>query len=160
MDVYGSIVVAHVFLVIVAFMAHGYSAFAMLGVKREPDRARVSMLLELSSQALVVAGLTLIVTVILGIIAAVMHGYFGQLWPWLSIVVVVVIWIVMTPLAAGPMSAVRRVLGLPIRGKIEGEPGTDEELALARAKLRPELVGVVGLAGILVLVWLMEMKPF
>lgn len=122
MDVYGSIVVAHVFLVIVAFMAHGYSAFAMLGVKREPDRARVSMLLELSSQALVVAGLTLIVTVILGIIAAAMHGYFGQLWPWLSIVVVVVIWIVMTPLAAGPMSAVRRVLGLPIRGKIEESP--------------------------------------
>jgi hypothetical protein len=160
MDLYPWIVIAHVFLVIVAFGAHGYSAFAMFGVKRETERPRLAALLELSSSALLVAGIALLVSVVLGIVAAAMHGYFGRLWPWASIVIVVVIWLAMTPLAAGPMSAVRRVLGVPIRGKIEGEVGTDAELIAARARLRPELVATVGLAGILVLTWLMEMKPF
>jgi hypothetical protein len=81
-------------------------------------------------------------------------------WPWASIAIVVAVWIAMTPLAAGPMSAVRRVLGLPIRGKVEGEPGTDEELAAARERVRPGLVAGVGLGALLVLVWLMEVKPF
>lgn len=160
MDIYPWIVIAHVFLVIVAFGAHGYSAFAMFGVKRETERERLSVLLELSSMALLVAGITLLLAVILGIVAAVMHGHFGRLWPWVSIVVVVVIWLAMTPVAAGPMVRVRAILGVPIRGKVEGPPGTDEELAAARARLRPELVAGVGLAGILALVWLMELKPF
>ena len=160
MDFYPWIVIAHVFLVIVAFGAHGFSAFAMFGVKRESERERLSVLLAQSSTALVVAGIALLVAVILGIVAAALHGHFGRLWPWVSIVVVVVVWLAMTPLAAGPMSRVRAILGLPIRGKVEGPPGTDEELTAARARLRPELVAGVGLLGILLLVWLMELKPF
>jgi hypothetical protein len=160
MDAYPWIVVAHVVFVIVAFGAHGYSAIAMLGVKRESERARLSALLGLSSTALVVAGITLLVAVILGIVAAAMGGHFGRLWPWVSIVVVVAVWVAMTPLAAGPMSGVRAVLGLPIRGKIIGPPGTDAELAAAQARIHPEGVAVVGLGAIAVLVWLMELKPF
>lgn len=160
MDLYPWIVVAHVFAVIAAFGAHGVSAFAMVGVKRESERPKIAALLELSSTALLIAGITLLIAVILGIAAAAMHGYFSRLWPWVSIVVVVVIWFAMTPLAAGPMIAIRRIIGAPIRGKIEGEPGSDDELVAARARLRPELVWTVGLTGILVLIWLMEMKPF
>jgi hypothetical protein len=61
MDIYPWIVVGHVFLVIVAFGAHGYSAFAMLGVKRETDRERTAVLLSLSSTALLVAGIGLLI---------------------------------------------------------------------------------------------------
>lgn len=160
MDLYPWIVVGHVFLVIVAFGAHGYSAFAMLGVKRETDRERTAVLLSVSSTALLVAGIGLLIAVVLGIVAAAMRGWFGMAWPWASIAIVVAVWIAMTPLAAGPMSAIRRVLGLPIRGKVEGVPGTDEELAAARERVRPGLVAGVGLGALLVLVWLMEVKPF
>ncbi len=160
MDLYPWIVVAHVFLVIVAFGAHGFSAFAMFGVKRETERPRIAVLLEQSSTALAVAGIALLLAVLLGIVAAVMHGWFGQLWPWASIIVVVVLWFAMTPLAAGPMSRIRTILGLPIRGKVADPTGTDEDLVAARAALRPELVAAVGLAGILVLTWFMEVKPF
>jgi hypothetical protein len=69
----------------------------------------------------------------------------------------------MTPLAANPMSAVRRELGLPTRNDQKGsipQPGTDEALAAARARLRPELVAGAGVLAIVILVWLMEMKPF
>ena len=160
MDLYPWVVVAHIFLVVVAFGAHGYSAVAMFGVKRETERPRASALISLSSSALMVAGITLLLAVLLGIVAAAMHGHFSRLWPWVSIVVVVVIWAAMTPLAAGPMSGVRTVLGLPIRGQPGGGEGTDAEFVAARARLHPERVAVFGLTGLLVLVWLMEMKPF
>ncbi len=164
MDLYPWIVIGHVVAVIVSFGAHGVSAFAMFQVKRETDRTRVAAVLDLSTSALLVAGIGLLVAVVLGIVAAAMHGFFGQLWPWVSIIVVAVVWFAMTPMAANPMGEVRKVLGLPVREDKKGDPprapGTDEALAIALARLRPEIVAAIGLAAIVVLVWLMEVKPF
>ena len=97
MAFYPWVVIAHVVFVILSFGAHGVSAFAMFRVKRETDRARIGAVLDLSTTALVAAGIGLILAVVLGIIAAAMAGYFGRLWPWASIAVVVVVWIAMTP---------------------------------------------------------------
>ena len=62
------------------------------------------------------------------------------------------------------MTGVRRALGLPSRLDKKGEapppPATDAELAAAQAKLRPEAVAGLGIVAIVVLVWLMEAKPF
>ena len=121
MAFYPWVVIAHVALVILAFGAHGVSAFAMFRVKRETDRARIGAILDLSNSALVSAGIGLIAAVVLGIIAAAMAGYFGRLWPWASIGVVVVAWISMTPMAAGPMADVRQALGQPSRRDKKGE---------------------------------------
>ena len=120
MDLYPWVVIGHVVFVILAFGAHGVSAFAMFRVKAEPDRARAAAVLDLSTVALAAAGIGLLVAVVLGIVAAAMAGYFGRLWPWASIVVVVLIWLAMTPLAANPMSEVRRQLGLPTRNDKKG----------------------------------------
>lgn len=160
MDLYPWVVVAHIIAVIVTFGAHGVSAFAMFVVKRESDRARLSAILSLSSTALVAAGIALLVAVVLGIVAAIMGGHFGRLWPWASIVVVVIVWLAMTPMAATPMSAVRIALGLPVRGKIAGPPGADADIVAAQARIRPEIVAAIGLGAIAILVWLMEVKPF
>lgn len=69
--------------------------------------------------------------------------------------------VAMTPLAANPMRAMRAALGM---GKDKSgappTPGTDAELAAAQAKLRPEATTAVGVLGLLILVWLMEAKPF
>lgn len=161
---YPWVVIAHVVFVILSFGAHGVSAFAMFRVKRETDRARIGAVLDLSTTALVAAGIGLILAVVLGIVAAAMAGYFGRLWPWVSIAVVVVAWIAMTPMAANPMTGVRRALGLPSRLDKKGEgpppPGTDDELAAAQAKLQPHAVAGLGIVAIVVLVWLMEAKPF
>ena len=164
MDFYPWVVVAHVFFVILAFGAHGVSAFAMFRVKSETDRTRMVAVFELSSVSLVAAGVGLLIAVVLGIIAAIVGGHLGRLWPWVSIAVVVVTWLAMTPLAANPMLAVRKALGMPARDAKKGDPPrqpeTDAELAAAQARLRPELVAAVGLVAIAVLVWLMELKPF
>ena len=163
MEFYPWVVLGHIVFVIVSFGAHGVSAFAMFRVKTEPDRVRAAAVLDLSTFALAAAGIGLLVAVVLGIVAAAMAGYFGRLWPWASIAVVGVTWLAMTPLAEHPMSDVRRQLGLPTRNDKKGvelQAGTDEALAAARGRLRPEFVAAIGILAIVVLVWLMEMKPF
>jgi len=163
MVLYPWVVIAHVVAVIVAFGAHGVSAFAMFRVRREPDRARLMAILELSSTALTTATLGLLVALVLGIIATVMGGFAGQAWPWLSVAILVIVGVAMTPMALTPMSEVRRALGMPVRTDKAGDPprdaSTDAELAAAQARLRPELVAAIGLVAMVVLVWLMEAKP-
>ena len=160
MQFYPWLVIAHVSFVIVAFGAHGVSAFAMFQVKRESDRARLAPLLDLSASTIGVFGIALLVAVILGIIAAAIGEFFGKLWPWVSIAVLFVAAGVMTPLAQIPMGRVRIALGLPVRGKSHGAPGSDADVAAARAALRPELVAILGVGALAVLVWLMVAKPF
>ncbi len=164
MQFYPWIVLAHVVLVIVAFGAHGVSAYSMFAAKGETDRARLGAVLDLSGRSLNLAGWGLLIAVLLGIVAAVVGGHFGRWWPWVSIVVVVLVFLAMTPMASGPMWAVRGALGQPPRGAKPGdpppEPASDADLAAARARLRPELVAAIGLGGIVILVWLMEFKPF
>jgi hypothetical protein len=69
----------------------------------------------------------------------------------------------MMPFAATPMSGVRAALGIQVGKPKPGEPPaapkSDEELAAARAALRPELVLLIGLAGLIAITWLMVTKP-
>ena len=164
MQFYPWVVLAHVVLVIVAFGAHGVSAYSMFAARKEPDRVRLGAVLDLSGRSLNLAGWGLLAAVLLGILAAIIGGHFGRLWPWASIVLVVLIFLTMTPMAATPMGGVRKALGQPVRGDKAGDPprqpASDADLAAAQARLRPELVAIIGVVGIVVLVWLMEFKPF
>jgi hypothetical protein len=163
-EFYPWIVLAHVVFVIVAFGAHGTSAFAMFQARRDPDRTRLAAVLDLSQASLGIAGVALLLAVLLGIIAAVMGGHFGRLWPWAAIGVVVIMFGVMTPIGANPMSDLRKALGMRGRGDRPDDPprqpGTDADVRAAQARLRPELLTAIGIVAIAVLVWLMEAKPF
>jgi hypothetical protein len=164
MDFYPWVVIAHVFFVIISFGAHGTSAFAMFQARREIDRARLAAVLDLSQASLGVAGVALIAALVLGIVAAIMGGHFGRLWPWAAIGVVVVVFGVMTPIGANPMSDLRKSLGLRGRGDKPGQPsrppGSSADVAAAQARLRPDLLSIIGIVAIAILVWLMEAKPF
>ena len=101
----------------------------------------------------------------LGFVAMVMGNHLGRLWIWASIAILVAVIVLMTPVAGRPMLRVRRALGL--RSDRQGPgvdptllPLSDDELVAARAALRPGMAAMVGLVGTLLLVWLMEAKPF
>jgi uncharacterized membrane protein len=164
MDIYPWVVIAHVFFVIIAFGAHGTSAFAMFQAKRERDRARLAAVLDLSQGSLGFAGITLIVGLLLGIWAAIMGGHFARGWTWAAIAVVVVVFGLMTPIGVTAMSRVRQALGIPSRADRKGDPAPqpadDATLQAAQAALRPELLATLGVVAIAILVWLMEVKPF
>lgn len=91
-------------------------------------------------------------------------SHLGRAWPFAAIVVVIVVFGAMTPLGANPMSDLRKALGSRGRGDRPGDPprqpGSDEEVRAAQARLRPELLSAIGIVAIAVLVWLMEAKPF
>ena len=161
MDLYPWIVIAHVFAVIVAFAAHGVSAFSIFRVRVATDRTELRTLVDLSATSLIVAGVGLLVAIVLGIWAAIVGGHFSRLWPWVAIAVVVIVTFAMTPLAANPMREIRVALGI---GKDKsGAPlvaGSDADVAAARSKLKPEATLVIGVVGLALLVWLMEGKPF
>jgi hypothetical protein len=136
----------------------------MFQARREGDRARLAAVLDLSQASLGLAGVTLILAVLLGIAAAIIGGHFSRIWPWAAIAVVVVSYGVMTPLGANPMSDLRKSLGLPGRGDKPGQssraPGSNADVEAAQARLRPDLLSVIGIVAVAVLVWLMEAKPF
>ena len=161
MDLYPWIVIGHVFFVIVAFGAHGVSAFSVFRVRAATDRTELRTLLDLSGVSLAVAGITLLIAIALGIWAAIIGGHFARMWPWAAIVVVVLVTVAMTPLAAGPMREIRTALGIGNdKSGVPLVPGSDADIATARAKLRPEATLIIGVVGLAVLVWLMEGKPF
>ncbi len=164
MDLYGWVVFGHIVAVILAFTGHGVSAFAMFAVRRERDRARLATILDLSAGSLMLSSIGLLVAIILGIAAAIMGDHFAKFWPWAAIAIVVVVIGSMTPLAGNPMNGVRKALGQKVYGDKPTDPprvpGTDDELAAALARVRPEIPAVIGVVGIVVLSWLMRVKPF
>jgi hypothetical protein len=163
-DLYGWVVFGHIIAVILAFAAHGASAFVMFRLRTERDRARLAAILDLSSGSLTIAGILLIVATVLGIAAAVMGDHFAKFWPWAAIIVLVVAFGSMTPLAAIPMNKVRAALAVAVpgdpTGATAGPGGSDEELSAALARIRPEIPAVIGVAGVVILAWLMRAKPF
>jgi uncharacterized membrane protein SirB2 len=161
MDLYPWVVMAHVFFVILAFGAHGVSAFSIFRVRAASDRAELRTLLDLSATSLIVSGIALLAAVLIGVWAAISGGHFSRLWPWAAIVVVVVVAVAMTPFAPNPMREIRAALGIGNdKSGAPLQPGSDADVAVAKAKLRPEATLIIGVVGLALLVWLMEGKPF
>jgi uncharacterized membrane protein len=148
---------------LVFVIAHAVSAVAMFQVRGQSDRAVLTATLNRSSKAMIVAYIALLVLLVGGVILGFVGSRWGSLWIWVSLVLFVVVGWAMLPFAATPMSGVRAALGIQVRKPKQGEPPaapkSDEELAAARAALRPELVLVIGLAGLIAITWLMVTKP-
>ena len=166
MDLSPTLILIHVLASLVFVIAHAVSAVAMFQVRGQSDRAVLTATLNRSSKALIVAVIALLVLLIAGVILCFVGGWWGSPWIWVSLVLFVGVGVggAMTPFAAIPMRDVRAALGIQVRKPKPGEPPpgpkSDEELAAARAALRPELVLVIGLASLIAITWLMVTKPF
>jgi uncharacterized membrane protein len=163
-DFHPTLILIHVLASLVFVVAHAVSAVAMFQVRGQSDRAMLTATLNRSSKALIVAVIALLILLVAGVILCFVGGWWGSLWIWVSLVLFVGVGGAMTPFAAIPMRDVRAALGIQVRKPKPGEPPpgpkSDEELAAARAALRPELVLVIGLASLIAIWWLMVTKPF
>jgi hypothetical protein len=164
--VYPWLLVAHVLSVFAFLAIHGVSMGVWWRVRRERDRGRLIPLLELSSSFIVSMSLAGSLLIVSGILVGVAAGWWfnGQWWLWVSIALLVVIVAVMTPLVAIPMNSVRRGLGVPSRADLKAGtvPPAVDDVALERllSDLRPMIGATVAIVGIVLITWLMEMKPF
>lgn len=146
--------------------AHGISMGVFFKLRRERDRAKLTTLLEFSGYAMTTLYVAFLVLLIGGVVAGIVGGWWtnGRLWLWASLGVLVVVVGLMYGLMTTNYSKVRRALGVAtptdIKQGVVPEPTSDAELEALLASSRPTIGAVIGIGGLLLIIWLMVVKPF
>ena len=164
MDWYPWIVFVHVAAAFLFVMGHGASMWTSDQIRRERDPVRIATLLELSGRSLGLVYGALLTLLIAGIAAGIMGGHFARGWIWASIVVLVVIMVLMYVLASRYYGRVREAVGIRSyqtpKDAPDPTPVSPAELAALVDSRRADYIGLVGVFGLLILLWLMLFKPF
>jgi hypothetical protein len=141
-------------LVLFAF-AHGASAFVALRLPGQRDRATVANYLETSQLATRTMYGGLILLLIGGAGAATINDFWTKPWVLASIVVLIVVIALMYMLGTSYYA--------PLRAQLTGAGGaapmTDEALATYLDERRPRMLAGIGILGLLLIIWLMVLKP-
>jgi MFS family permease len=162
-DLRETLIFLHVSFVLLFVLVHGGSAVIAFRLRSEHDPARIAALLDASRMAVNswVMILGLLGFVLTGIWLGFIGGFWGTGWLWASIVVLVLVVVGMTPMAAGRLRRARQAYGLET-GR-DREPPAAADPAAAERELQtwsPVPVAVLGGVGLLVVLWLMIVKPF
>jgi hypothetical protein len=164
MDWYPWIVLLHVVGAFAFVLAHGASAFAAFRIRSERDPVRVAALLDLSSFSLGTMYIGLVLLLIGGIAAGFIGSWWGDLWIWVAIGVLVLIIGAMYPMGSLHYANVRRAVGIkPYSDPKDAPPPaplSGPELESVLTSSRPFALAAVGGIGLIVIIWLMVMKPF
>ncbi|MFL5779160.1 MAG: hypothetical protein ACJ761_09480 [Chloroflexota bacterium] len=161
---YPWVVLIHVAAAFVFILAHGTSAFVSDQIRRERDPERIRALLELSGRTLGVVYGALLTLLVAGIVAGIMGDHFGRGWIWAALVTLVVVMVLMYALASRYYARVREAVGMPSMMSRKDAPpavaATPEQLDVLLDSRRPDAIAGVGFIGLLVILWLMVLKPF
>jgi len=142
---------------------HGVSLAVAMRLRKETDPPRMLAMLDLSGWALGLAGIGLLVLLVVGIVAGISGNYFGRAWIWVSLVLLIVIGALMTPLAGSHFGRLRLGLGQRYRLKPadpDPTPLPASEIAVLAASRSLDWAALLGLGGFLVILYLMMFKPF
>lgn len=142
---------------VVAFMAaHGTSMAATVMVRRMRDPQRISGVLQLSATTVLAFYVSTLVLLVGGIGAGLQGRWFEQGWIWLSMGLFVAIGILMFPMARGYFRRIRTVIEL----MESGTAVTQEDFVRVLNSGNPMITVATGSVVILLIVYLMVLKPF
>ena len=158
------IVLLHVAGAFIFVIAHGASVWVVNAVAREKDPRRIGALADLSSFSLTAAYIGLLLLLIGGIWAGIYNNWFRFGWIWTALVVFVVVAVAMYMVATPFFKRLRialgqRTMGLP-KDAPEPTPAPDSEIVAIAASAPTLVLNLVGGVGLLVILWLMVVKPF
>lgn len=161
---YQWIVLLHIVGAFLFVASHGVAMWMVNELPKQRDAGRVGALLDLSSTSLVGAYVGLLLLLVGGIWAGIAGGHFGRGWIWAAILILVVIMVVMYLVATPFFKSLRLALGQRVQGTPKDAPDPTplpeaEILALA-AKTPIALLTSAGFGGLLIILWLMVIKPF
>jgi hypothetical protein len=165
MEFYPWWVFAHIAGVLIFALGHGASAIMSFAIRREREPTRITALLDSSSMSLGVMYLGLLLLLIGGIGAGIVGAWFTRSgWIWAALGLLIIIIIAMYVMASNYYGNVRKALGQKgFRDPKDAPPpapvSTDELVAMLDTR-RPEAITVVGVGGLLIILWLMVLKPF
>lgn len=163
---YQWLVFLHILGVFGYLLAHGAAAAVSFLLRGEREMPRIRAWLDLSRTMTPVASVSLLVLLATGIAAGIMGNWWGHLWIWIAIGLLVLMGISMTVLGSRPFNRLRMLVqrSEPSHKQQEGvrssESATDHELAALLADTHPLLLTVIGGGGLAVILWLMLFKPF
>ena len=160
-ELYPWFVYVHILGLVIFAVCHGVSMFVAFRVRANRHaRPAVAAALEASSAALGPMYIGLVLLGIGGFGAAFGAGIITAPWVLASIVVSIIVLGAMYGVATPYYKKVRQAAGVSNQGKPpEVPPASDDELAALLDTRRPEVLMAVGGVGLLVLVWLMVLKP-
>lgn len=154
----------HILSALTFFLAHGTSAAMAFKVRKETDFARIRAMLDLSDSTIEIMFLAFLGILLTGVILTFFVHAWGKGWVWVSIVLMLSIFVWMVWMNERGFKALRKLVGLPYRQgskeyPAESPASTEEVVALLKQ------INVRGLviAGYLIpafILWLMIFKPF
>jgi hypothetical protein len=160
---YEWIVLLHVIGAFIFVAAHGVSMVTAFRLRAERDRGRQVALLDASAWGVGGTYLGLLLLLVGGIWAGFAGGHWSRLWIWVAIAVLVVVIVVMYAVATpfyGRMRAAAGIGDWAERRDRYKPPATEADLQMLATSSRPIVLAAVGGVGLLVIVWLMVLKPF
>jgi hypothetical protein len=159
---YEYIVLLHVLGAFVFALAHGVSIAVALRLRGSSSREGIGALLGLSQLSLGALYVGIVMLLVGGIWAGFAGDHWGRLWIWVAIGILVVVIGAMYAMATPFYGRMRVAAGIetnPAQLKRFGDIGPGELEAMTKSS-RPLLLAVIGGVGMLVILWLMVVKPF
>ncbi len=156
-ELYPWFVFAHLAGLLLFAISHGASAFMAFRLRAAPDARTAAALLEVGRLSIGPMYIGLLLLIVGGVGAAAGADLWGRPWLIASIVVFVAVLIVMWAVASPYYMGLRKAL---LDNGPDGEPTlTWDALRAQLDSRRPEILMTVGTVGLLLLVWLMVIKP-
>lgn len=161
---YAWLVFLHVLGVFGFLMAHGVSVSVAFKLRRERNPERMRALLDLSSSSLGVLHGSIGLLLLTGIIVGFIGRWWGRGWIWLSLILLIAIYVYMGIAGSDYYSQVRKAAGLEymegFKSRPPSEPASSEEIDTLLDRSRPVQLAVAGFGSLVVIAWLMMFKPF
>jgi hypothetical protein len=154
----------HVLSAITFFFAHGTSATMIFKVRNETDIVRIRAMLDMSDSTLEIMFVSFISMGLTGLALPFFVHIWNKVWVWLSIILMVFVFIWMVQMNERAYKVLRKLVGLPYRhGSKEypAEPPADVEIIVSHLKnisVTPFLIVGYGIPTLVL--WLMVFKPF
>jgi uncharacterized membrane protein len=161
---YQWIVFLHILGAFGFLLAHGGSANVAFRLRRERDPERVRALLDLSNSNFSLMYLSLLVLLIAGIVSGFLGRWWGFGWIWVSLGLLIVIAVVMYVTSTASFNRIRKAVGLTYFEGGKPHPAQDaasaDEINKVLESWNPTLSIIIGLGGLVAILWLMMFKPF
>ena len=158
------LVFLHILAAITFFLAHGTSAAMAFQVRKETDFTRIRALLDLSWSTMILMGVSFLLMGLTGIVLPFLFQIWNKGYIWLSIVLMLFVFIYMAVYNETHFKELRRLVGLPyMKGskQLPAEPpSTPEEVAALLRKTSVTGLVVAGYIIPAIVLWLMVFKPF
>lgn len=153
---------AHIASVAGFLLSHGTAAAMGFRLRQEKSPDGIRSLTGLSKVTNNFTYAFILLILITGIAMGFQQNWWRFAWIWVAIGVLIVAIAAMNGLSR-PYHNVRVGVGLPGRGPQRGTPPapvSSEQLEQLVARANPVPISVIGIAAILILLWLMVLKPF